>query len=104
MKYGLAWIGLILALVGCVQGQSMGAPPQPGALQLNGQLTRKGPDLGGWWAVTQKDGSVWRIEAADAAQASLIERSQNQSVQAEGVAAGTFLNAPVLKLTRFKVL
>ena len=61
---------LAAALLGCAGAQApppagAAAPsaeaPAPGAVTLEGRLSRKGPDEASYWAITDGTGKVWQI-------------------------------------------
>lgn len=69
-----------------------------------GTLTRKGPDMDSWWAVTGDDGAVWKLEPANANQAALFQQMQNSRIRVKGVAAGFMLALPILRVEQTELL
>jgi hypothetical protein len=69
-----------------------------------GMLTRKGPDIDSWWALTSDDGVVWKLEPADAIQAALFQRWQNNRTRVKGVTAGFMLAFPIVKVEQIELL
>jgi hypothetical protein len=77
---------------------------QTKTVTIVGILTRKGPDIDSWWAVTSDEGVVWKLELADENQAALLQRMQNNPVRVQGVTAGFMLAFPILKVARIELL
>jgi hypothetical protein len=73
-------------------------------ITLVGLLTRKGPEMDSWWALTGNDGIVWKLEASNPDQNSLFQRWQNNHVLINGVTAGFMLAIPVLKVAQIELL
>jgi hypothetical protein len=74
------------------------------AVTIVGILTRKGPDIDSWWAVTGDDCVVWKLEPADADQAALFRRIQNSRTRVKGVTAGFMLTFPILKVEQIELV
>ncbi len=85
----LAASATVLLCTGCVLAQ-----PEPSTSQTAGQssvqgqwqgvLTRKGPDLGAWWALTDSQGKTWRLEPSNPAQNQQLMVWQNRMVNVRG--------------------
>lgn len=71
---------------------------------LVGLLTRKGPDMDSWWALTGDDGAVWKLEPSDANQVAQFQRWQNSRTRIKGVTAGFMLTTPILRVERIELL
>jgi hypothetical protein len=111
----LALLGMML---GCAtatadkvvnEPHTMPSPPtsrtnETKAITIVGTLTRKGPDMDSWWAVTGDDGVVWKLEPANANQAALFQRMQNSRTRVKGVTAGFMLAFPILKVEQIELL
>jgi hypothetical protein len=87
----------------------MSSPPtsrtdETKAVTIFGTLTRKGPDIDSWWALTGDDGVVWKLEPADANQAALFQRMKNSRIRVKGVTAGFMLAFPILKVEQIELL
>jgi hypothetical protein len=93
-----------------VSGQPiLPAPPASRAdetktVTLVGLLTRKGPDIESWWALTADDGVVWKLEASNPGQDALLQRWQNSHARINGVTAGFMLAIPILKVKQIELL
>jgi hypothetical protein len=74
------------------------------AVTIVGVLTRKGPDIDAWWAVTGDDGVIWKLEPANADQVALFQSMQNSRTRVKGVAAGFMLSFPILKVEQIELL
>jgi hypothetical protein len=111
----LALLGMVLGCATPATGKVAGKPhtlPSPPAsrtdetktVTLVGTLTRKGPDFDSWWALTGDDGVVWKLEPANANQAALFQRWQNNHTRVKGVTAGFMLAFPILKVEQIELL
>ena len=112
---GLALLGMVL---GCAtatadkdanEPHTLSSPPTSRAdetktVTIVGVLTRKGPDIDSWWALTGDDGVVWKLEPANAKQAVLFQRAQNSRTRVKGVTAGFILALPILKVEQIELL
>jgi hypothetical protein len=67
-------------------------------------LTRKGPDIDSWWAVTGDEGAVWKLGPANATQAAVFQRMQNSRTRVEGITAGFMLALPILKVEQIELV
>ena len=88
---------------------SMSSPPtshadETKAVTIIGTLTRKGPDIDSWWALTGDDGVVWKLEPANANQTALFQRMQNSRTRVKGVTAGYMLSFPILRVEQIELI
>jgi hypothetical protein len=111
----LALLGMVLgcatATADKVAGEShtLSSPPtlhtaETKTVTVVGVLTRKGPDIDSWWALTGDDGVVWKLEPANADQVALFQRMQNSRTRVKGVTAGFMLAFPILKVEQIELL
>jgi hypothetical protein len=111
----LALLGMVLGCATATADKVAGEPhslPSPPtsrtdetkAVTIVGTLTRKGPDIDSWWAVTSDDGAVWKLEPANANQATLFQRMQNSRTRVKGVTAGYILVFPILRVEQIELL
>lgn len=97
---------------GCAADPGAAVPParpaaQPAApaggselVRIVGLLTRKGPDVEAWWALTDDRGVVWRLEPATADQAREFQQWQNRRIGVDGTRAGMVLATPRIRVER----
>jgi hypothetical protein len=111
----LALLGMVLGCANAtadkVAGEphTLSSPPtsrtdETKAVTIVGTLTRKGPDIDSWWALTGDDGIVWKLEPANANQAALFQRMQNSRTRVKGVTAGFMLAFPILKVEQIELI
>jgi hypothetical protein len=111
----LALLGMVLGCASTLAAKNANEPhalPLPPTLRTEetkavtivGTLTRKGPDIDSWWAVTGDDGVVWKLEPANANQAALFQQMQNSRTRVKGVAAGFMLSFPILKVEQIELV
>jgi hypothetical protein len=111
----LALLGMVLgcatATASKVAGEShtLSSPPtshteETKPVTIVGVLTRKGPDIDSWWAVTSEEGVVWKLEPADTNQAALFQRMKNSRTHVQGVTAGYMLAFPILRVEQIELL
>ena len=98
-----------LAAKNANEQHALSAPPaahadETKAITIVGTLTRKGPDMDSWWAVTGDDGVVWKLEPANANQAALFQQMQNSRTRVKGVTAGFMLSFPILKVEQIELI
>lgn len=74
------------------------------AVALAGLLTRKGPDMDSWWALTGDDGVVRKLEPSNANQTAQFQRWQNNRIRIKGVEAGFMLAIPILRVEQIELL
>jgi hypothetical protein len=109
---GIWTCAITLSLVGCSAPTAAGAPEtspiaaapanQP-ALHLAGLLTLKGPELGAWWAITDANGTVWRLESTNAALLEQFRQWQNRRVEVDGVANGNYLSTKIVRVDKARL-
>lgn len=69
-------------------------------VQVVGLLTRKGPEIEAWWALTDDRGLVWRLELANADQLREFQQWQNRRIKVNGVRIGAVLSTPRVRVER----
>jgi hypothetical protein len=111
----LALLGMVLGCATATADKVAGEPhtlPSPStsrtdetkAVSIVGVLTRKGPDMDSWWALTGDDGVLWKLEPANADQAALFQRMQNSRTRVKGVTAGFMLALPIVKVEQIELV
>jgi hypothetical protein len=113
----LALLGMMLGCATAATDKVAGEPhtlPSPStstshtdetkAVSIVGVLTRKGPDMDSWWALTGDDGVLWKLEPANAEQVTLFRRWQNSRTRVEGITAGFMLAFPILKVEQIELV
>ena len=98
-----------LAAKDAKESHALSSPPAAHAdetrtVTIVGVLTRKGPDMDSWWAVTGDDGVVWKLEPANANQAALFQQMQNSRTRVKGAAAGFMLSFPILMVEQIELI
>lgn len=93
----------VLLCSGCVLAQpeasSSASAVQAGVHgQWQGVLTRKGPELGAWWALTDNQGQTWRLVSSSPAQDQQLMQWQNRTVKVLGTGLAPMLSTPRIQL------
>lgn len=83
-----------------VSAAATAASANKNAVRMVGLLTRKGPELGAWWALTDAAGKVWQLDTANGELAEEFMQWQNRQVEVQGVPNGMSLSVPRLWVHR----
>jgi hypothetical protein len=108
--FGLTLIALLSGLVSCKSPAAASETPMPSETtnaaqqRVVGTLTRKGAEFNAWWALSDAQGKVWRLQTSSAEQAKQFEAWQNKRVEISGVKIENYLATEQLRVNSVQLL
>jgi hypothetical protein len=92
-------VGVIAGCKATVAAPAATENAQPALQQrVVGTLTRKGSEFNAWWALSDAQGKVWRLQTSSAEQAKQFEGWQNKRVEISGIKIEDYLATEQLRV------
>ena len=91
---------LTLGLVGCAAGRL----PPTNDMRISGVLTRRGAQIESWLSVRSSDGTLWRLEPANAQIADQLNQLLQQNVLLTGEAISSAMPPPSFRVREVSVV
>ncbi|POA97259.1 hypothetical protein C2134_17930 [Chromobacterium sinusclupearum] len=104
------FICLLLAgsvLAGCAHTGAASQPLQQTVAPSQrwvGAVVRKGPDVGGWWALVDAKGKAWRLDGLSRADMTQLGELQYQRIEVNGKLGQELLSIPGIIVERWSPL
>ncbi|KIA80449.1 hypothetical protein JFK97_04595 [Chromobacterium phragmitis] len=101
------FICLLLAssvLAGCAHSGNASQPLQRTVAPSQcwvGAVVRKGPDVGGWWALVDAKGQAWRLDGLSRADTAQLAKLQYQRIEVNGKPGQELLSVPGIVVERW---